>query len=60
MKSKTLAAATVVLVTTAMGVTFAAPSYAGTISRNQDRTATSPAAAAGNTPVYAEIGRAHV
>jgi len=53
MKSKTLAAATVVLVTTAMGVTFAAPSYAGTISRNQDRTATSPAAAAGNTPVYA-------
>ena len=53
MKSKVLAAVTAVLVSTAIGVTFAAPSHAGTIPPSQDVTATSPAAAAGNTPAYA-------
>jgi surface antigen len=53
MKSKALAAITAVLLSTAIGVTFAAPSYAGTIPHSQDKTAMSPAAAAGSTPAYA-------
>lgn len=53
MKSKALAAATAVLLSTAIGVTFAAPSYAGTTLHSQAKTATSPAAAAGSTPANA-------
>jgi len=49
MKSKALAGVTAVLLSAAMGVTFATPSYAGTISH----TATFPVAAAGITPAYA-------
>jgi surface antigen len=47
MKSKALAAVTTVLLSAAMGVTFAAPSYAGTTLRSQDKVAASPAADAG-------------
>ncbi len=53
MKSKALAAVTAVLLSAAIGVSFAAPSYAGTIPHSQDKNATSPAAAAGSTPAYA-------
>ena len=42
MKSKALAAFTVLLLRPAIGVTFAAPSYAGTIPPVQDKTATPP------------------
>jgi surface antigen len=49
MKSKALAAIAAVLVSTAMGVTFAAPSYAGTTLRNQDEIPASLAAGAGST-----------
>jgi len=53
MKSKALAAVTAVLLSAAIGVLFAAPSYAGTIPHSQDKNAISPAAAAGSTPAYA-------
>ena len=53
MKSKALAAVTTVLLSAAMGVMFATPSYAGTISHSQDKTVTTPAAAAGIPPAYA-------
>ena len=53
MKSKALAAVTAVLLGAMTGVTFAVPSYARTISHSQDKTAISPAAAAGSTPAYA-------
>ncbi len=53
MKSKALAAVTAALLSAAIGVSFAAPSYAGTIPHSQDKTAISPAAAAGSTPAYA-------
>ena len=53
MKSKALAAVTAVLVSAGMGVTFAAPSYAGTTMHSQDKIATSPAAAAGSVLAYA-------
>jgi hypothetical protein len=46
MKSKALAAATVVLLTAAMGVTFAAPSQAGMTVHSQDETVTAPAGSA--------------
>ena len=49
MKSKALTAFTALLLGAAMGVTFAAPSYAGTIPHGQNKTATAPAAAAGST-----------
>ena len=52
MKGKALAAVTAVLLSVAIGVTFAAPSYAGTTLHSQDKIATS-AAAAGSTPAYA-------
>jgi len=52
-KNKVLAAVTAVLMSTAIGATFAAPAHAGTILPSQDKTATSPAAAAGSTPAYA-------
>jgi surface antigen len=54
MKSKALTAFTVLLLGAAMGVTFAAPSYAGTIPHGQDKTAIPPAAVAGSaTSPYA-------
>ena len=52
MKSKALSAVTAVLLSAAIGVTFAAPSYAGTTLHSQDKTAASPAAAAWSTPAY--------
>jgi len=53
MKSKALAAVTAVLLSAAIGVTLAAPSYAGTTLRSQDKIAASPAAAARSTPAEA-------
>jgi surface antigen len=49
MKSKALTGLTVLLLSAAAGITLAAPSYAGTIPRSQDKTATPLAAAAGST-----------
>jgi surface antigen len=46
MKSKALAAVTVVLLSAAMGVTFAAPSRAAMTVRSQDETVTAPAGSA--------------
>jgi surface antigen len=53
MKSKVLAVVTAVLLSAAVGVTLAAPSYAGTTLRSQDNIAASPAAVAGSTPADA-------
>ncbi len=53
MKNKALAAATAVLLSAAIGVTFAAPSYAGTTLHGQYGKAASLAAAAGSTPAAA-------
>ena len=49
MKSKALTTLTALLLGTAIGVTFAAPSHAGTIPNGQDKTATLSAAAAAST-----------
>jgi surface antigen len=46
MRSKALAAVTAVLLSVGMGVTFAAPSYAGTIAHGHDGNATSATAVA--------------
>jgi hypothetical protein len=52
MKSKVLAEVTAVLLSAAIGVTFAAPSYAGTTLQSQAKIATSAAAVA-STPADA-------
>jgi surface antigen len=49
-KSKALTTFTALLLSAAIGVTFAAPSYAETIPHSQNKTATPRAAAAGSTP----------
>jgi surface antigen len=58
MKSKALTGLTALLLGAAMGVTFAAPSHAGTIPHGQNKTATRPAAAAGSTAAAGSIADA--